>query len=386
MRRTVHLGEMVRPRDAFGGVLAADLVVVLRHLEGDTFAVEEMLLASAPHEETLVIPGVRLTTYSLFDEPMSLPITKGTRILTFLKQTTPDSGLWTVVPYSHNSFWVEDPAQVDKLREIASEALRKREAWLAVNAVEDPAKRVEAIWPFLWMTASSTLAREALIKIGPPAGDYLADHLADMPHHERMQLIQYAGLFGGEKLHRTMRLEMEKARARVMVLREARDAAAAPSDERTRLQREVMYALGEIYYGIAGLTWFKDRNDLPFIRELALWAANIGGRQPCEGALRAFHEMPADENLPVIEAISHAFPDRRDDIASWLIWALEPHKSLKAAPVLIELLGDRYAARDARWLLGRLAGQDLGEAAEPWLQWYREQREKEQGGDRPTEG
>jgi len=383
-QQMISENRLVPEPDAFAGVLSAELVAVLRHLGGNfallggnSFALEETLLGPAGIKGPIKIPGFRLATSAPFGQLRDEPITEGTRILTFLKRVGPDSDEWQVVPYKNNAFWVEDPAQVGKLRDIASDALRQRQAWLDANAVEEPAKRVAAIWPFLWIRGSAQLARRTLMDIGEPAGDYLAERLGNMPHNERMRLLNYAGFFGGEKLHHALRAELDSLRARVIALKASSDAVGVPEEEKTRLEWEMRYARGEIYYGLGGLGQFEDRGDLPFIRDLALWAVTIRDNQICEAALGAFHEMPADENLPVIETVWQTFRDKGDDdlalnMAFKVMFALYTHKTLSAVPVLIKLLGDKHTANAARRMLTDLAGgQDLGDEAGPWLDWYR---------------
>jgi hypothetical protein len=60
---------------------------------------------------------------------------------------------------------------------------------------------------------------------------------------------------------------------------------------------------GVLYQGFTGLAGFRDRNDLPLIREAALWGLKYRFKQLDDAALGAFAEMPKRVNLPVIQSI-----------------------------------------------------------------------------------
>ena len=56
---------------------------------------------------------------------------------------------------------------------------------------------------------------------------------------------------------------------------------------------------------------YKDRGDLPYLRELTAWAIKYRFKQTCEAALIGFRNMPDKANLPLIDAVWKEFSRRR---------------------------------------------------------------------------
>jgi hypothetical protein len=124
-----------------------------------------------------------------------------------------------------------------------------------------------------------------------------------------------------------------------------------------------------------GLAQFKKKEDLPFIRDLALWAVKYHVKRTCVHAVLAFRSMPAKENLPVIDAIWKEFTETEyTGNARNVARALRAHKYPETVPVLVKLLDDPRAGSEARTFLKDIVGKDLGPDPQPWLDWYEEQK------------
>jgi hypothetical protein len=138
---------------------------------------------------------------------------------------------------------------------------------------------------------------------------------------------------------------------------------------------EIKEIYGELYYGLAGLASFKDQADLPFMRELAMWAVGRRFKQTCDAALSAFRTMPDEANLPVINAIWREFSSRQfpgnELISLDVVRTLRTHVYSAAVPLLVGFLKDAHAGSEAREALGQIVGQDLGQDPDDWMDWYK---------------
>ncbi len=371
-------------KDSRLGVFDAELVAIVRQVAEGVFKVDEVLLKTVEVGEAIEVPGFKLYVYE--QEPfgfggkrVDVPITEFTRILMFLKRRPRWQDEWEVV-YGYCFFWVDDLAKVDELRKEVADALDLRERWEAARDIEDPKARVASLWPFLWDNGSACcrLTQTELQKAGEVAGDYIAERLALLSHGQRMNLLADLGLYGGEKLHSTLVSHLENRRAAYTVAVEGRDAdPRAAKNEWQALTSQAREMWGELYYGLAGLAKFKDENDLPFIRDLALWAVRYRVKQTCDAALSAFRFMPAKENLPVIDAIWKEFtqtPYDGNELNPFdVARTLRAHKYPETVPVLVKLVDDLKAGSEARAFLKDIVGKDLGPDPGPWLDWYDEQ-------------
>jgi hypothetical protein len=153
-------------------------------------------------------------------------------------------------------------------------------------------------------------------------------------------------------------------------------------DDWNKTPIEIKNIYGELYYGLAGLSSFKDSSDLPYIRELASWAVKYRFKQVCDAALGAFREMPEKENLTIIEAIWNEYSVHQwegNKLQSYdLVRALEKHHYPEAIPLLVKFLNDSFVNNAAKSALVEIVGKDLGKEPEAWLKWYKAQKRKEE--------
>jgi len=218
-----------------------------------------------------------------------------------------------------------------------------------------------------------------LEKTGAVAGDYIAERLGKLSHGERMTLLPNLGRYGGAKLHKVLHSHLTNLKTRYGEFVKQRGTDKAPPiDDWNNLPEEIKNIWGELYYGLTGLASFKDRRDLPFIRNLALWATKNRFKQTCDAALRAFRNMPDKANLPVIDAIWKEFSARQykgNEMSPYDVTrALRTHRFPETVPVLVKLLGEKEAGSEAQAFLSEIVGKNLGPDPKTWLDWYRMQK------------
>jgi len=195
-----------------------------------------------------------------------------------------------------------------------------RRVWEKAAATPDLRLRVAELWPFLSLPtygASFLQHTESeLQKAAPVAGEYFADHLDGMSHSERMSLLAEAGALGSERLHDKLRKHLDLQRH--IYEEYVATLGRLPSESDWSIMPEsALNASGETYYGLNGLARFQDRNDLPFVRATAVWAAKYHLEQTAEAAVHAFRDMPDRANLPTFEIILKEFlPERKPGVAS----------------------------------------------------------------------
>ena len=108
---------------------------------------------------------------------------------------------------------------------------------------------------------------------GAAAGDYIAERLPDMSHSYRMALLTGLGDYGGERLHAALLMHLkQQTKLYEAYLAEHGPDAKDLIDDWNKLPAEITSIWGELYYGLVGLSKFRDKRDLDFVRELALWA------------------------------------------------------------------------------------------------------------------
>lgn len=372
--------KLVAARDYRNGILDAELVVIVSQERPGSFTVEEAFLGSAKRGDSLELPGFRLFTEQEYGPDIVEPITRNTRILLFLYHKKGVPAAWEPTHFGYSFFWVQNPGQVSRLRETAERAVALRRRWDEAANAPDPRQRVAALWPFLSMKDyGPDLLRHtesALRQVAPISGDYFAEHFDDMPHSDRMDLLRDAGSYGGDKLHQKLTADIKTQQElyeRFVSTYKLNDHNGLANWNEAPDSFKDSY--GEIYYGLAGLASFQRRDDLPEIREIALWAVKYGLDQPCETALEAFQTMPDKDNLPVISMISKKFPFSRgkgnEILHVDVIEALCAHTYFQTVPLLAPFVTDRFAGAEAQSALAAITGKDLGEKPGPWLAWYK---------------
>ena len=118
---------------------------------------------------------------------------------------------------------------------------------------------------------SSSAPKRNQEKTNPAAGVYFAEHFKDMPHNERMTLLPDAGDLGSDQLRQTIKTDIDEQRHVFVAFVDSLGRLPKDSDWYGP-QSPARNATGEIYYGLSGLAKFRNREDLPFIRETAVWA------------------------------------------------------------------------------------------------------------------
>jgi hypothetical protein len=388
--------RLVPKRNPREGVLDASLVSIVRPETQDWFRIEEVFLGDQSAGDSINLPGFKLYTIQEHGPELVEPMTPDTRILLFLKNK--EDG-WEVTDYGYCFFWRHEPEKLKELRAIAEETVSLRRSWEAARDTADEQLRVEALWPYLWGHGVSFLkhTERELQKIGPVAGDYIARKFEVLTHRQLVTLMPELGAYGGERSHQTL-IERLKSRQR---LYERLLVERGTTDERliedwNHTPEEVREIYSELYNGLIGLAKFKDRTDLPFMRELALWAVSRRFKQTCDAALGAFRTMPDEANLPVINAIWREFSARQktgNEMSSLdVVRTLHTHVYPAAVPLLVGFLKDAHAGSEAREALAQIVGQNLGQNPDDWLNWYRAQTperltpDETQGALRPPNG
>ncbi|MBN1919480.1 MAG: hypothetical protein JW889_16405 [Verrucomicrobia bacterium] len=380
-------------KDSRDGAFQSELIAIVSHTEGDAYRLEEVFLkpndALAPDAaeageslgvgDAISLPGFELYSYDAWGfghDRVEHPITSDTRILLFLKRKEGDARTWEVAGYGYCFFWVDDPSNLDQLRREATTAVTLRTDWEEAAAIDDPRARVAALWPFLWNTGSTCfrVTLDEFAKAGEVAGDFVAERFPYFSSSERMSLMTSFGRFGGDKLHDVLVSHLESLRNLYPSYLPGAEADVALSKDELRAKTTVRREMsGELYYGAAGLAHFKRTSDLPFIRDLGVWAAKYGLGQTCEAVLSALQHMPNEQNVPLIEAIWREFNARAYEYNNLfphaVTNALIAHRSRESIAVLTRLLDDPNAGENAHSSLIQIVGEDLGRNPQPWLDW-----------------
>jgi hypothetical protein len=372
--------KLVARRDFRDGILDAELVVIVLHQSADSFRVEEVFLGNANKGDSIELPGFRLFTEQQYGPDIVEPITSDTRILLFLHHKKEASTAWEPTYFGYSFFWVQNPQQMTQLSKTADQAVALRRQWEEAANISDPMRRAEALWPFLSMKNYGPSFRDhtksALENIAPVSGDYFAEQFDNMPSWDRADLFKNAGAYGGDKLHRTLTnyvaAQQQLYEGSVLTYRLDHNDALASWNTMPEYVKDIY---GDIYYGLAGLTSFQRRDDLPMIRDIARWAVKYGLEQTCEAALDAFRTMPDKDNLPIISLIWKKFPLGRgkgDEIFHIdVIRTLCTHKYAQTVPLLAPFVTDGFVGAEAQAALAEIVGRDLGQKPQPWLDWYK---------------
>ena len=310
--------RLVPPKNSFDGVLDANIVVIVKSAptQSSSFLVDEVFLGDARVGDLIRLKDFRLETIQE-DGPAKIdPITPATRILLFLRHAKNDDKDWEIV-YSTSTYWSDRPQEIEQLRDRARRAVQLRRDWEAAAQIDAPALRVAALWPYLSMQDYGLVffehTKAELKKTSPAAGVYFAEHFKDMSHNERMSLLPDAGDFGSNQLRQTIKKDIDEQRHVYVAFVDSLGRLPKDSDW-NGTEPPPRNAIGEIDYGLWGLAKFRNREDLPFIRETAVWAVKYHQEQTAKAALKGFQLMPDRANLPAIEQIQHEFNTGSDKV------------------------------------------------------------------------
>jgi hypothetical protein len=373
-------GRIIPGRNPLDGALDATHIVIVRQQFSSAFVVEQSFLGDVGQGHVLELPGLEfiVADYSTgVGVERKVPIHDRMRILIFLKRASdpeaskaPAYGDWVVAGYGNCYFFSDgDPQKNGPLQTMAAGAVEFRRAWEAARDTADEQQRVEALWPFLWKKTNLTFERtkEELEKIGPAAGDYIADQLRTMTDQQKELLILGFAKYHSSRLHAALIEEITHQQANL-----------TESLQRSRKDASEDRSIGVVYYGLADLAGFEDRADLPFARESALWAVKYRFMQVSEAALLCFQKMPAKENLPIIAAIWREYsrmpsPGRETPTRDFIA-ALNNHRFLETIPLMAQFVNATIDQGTARQFLVTMTGVDYGGDEAKWLQWYESHR------------
>jgi hypothetical protein len=370
--------RLVPQRDPREGVLDASLVTIVRPETQDWFRIDEVFLGDQSAGSAIRLPGFRLYTVQEHGPELVEPMIPDTRVLLFLRSKADG---WEVTHYGYCFFWRHEPEKVKELREMADKAVSLRRSWETARDTPDEQSRVETLWPYLWGQGVSFLkhTERELQKIGSRAGDYIAQQLEAMSHSQRMTILPNLGAYRSVRSHQALIRHLKSRRQLYeSYLAERRPGAESLIEDWNHAPKEIKEIYGELYYGLGGLAGFNDRADLPFIRELAQWAAERRLKQTCDAALSAFRTMPDEANLLVVDAIWREFSARQfpgNKLMSLdVVRVLHTHIYPESVPLLVGFLKDMHAGREAHAALMEITEQDFGRDQSAWLTWYTAQK------------
>jgi hypothetical protein len=384
--------KLIPRRDPLDGALDATLIAIIKQQSPDTFRIEESFLGDIGVGELLALPGFSLVVQD-FSVPVAgveriEPIHHDTRILVFLKPAK--NGTWDVAGFGNCYFWSHNPGKLDSLRAMGVSALNLRRSWETARGLRDQRQRVEALWPFLWSHNGSCLkqTKAALRDAGSIAGDYIAEQLPRMTYQQKILLLKDFGEYHSEPLHVALISELkgQKAAWEKLLNRRGEFAGYGAVDPPERAHYSVRRPqdaeadeaediYGVLFYGFEGLAGFRDRNDLPFIRESALWGVKYRFKQLDDAALGALREMPDQANIPVIEAIWKEYSKKPwigNELAPFdVMLTLKAHRFPEAIPLMAQFVNVGFAQEMAQQFLRDITGLDLGNDTNAWLEWYK---------------
>lgn len=181
--------KIIPRRDPLDGALDATVIAIISRQSPSTFRVEDVFLGEVARGQSLSLPGFKLavedTSAFMTGVERIEPIYSNTRILIFLKPAAAAArgsekfGEWAIAGFGNCYFWSHDPDQISSLQSMAIGALALRQSWEAARDLPDERRRVEALWPYLWNDNRRCYSQTeaARLKIGPVAGDYIAEQL-----------------------------------------------------------------------------------------------------------------------------------------------------------------------------------------------------------------
>ena len=372
--------RIVPLKDPADGVLDAELVAIVQRSpveQPGLFRILEVFLGDKKKDDLIDLGGFELTITQEHGPPAIEPITSETRILLFLQRKQGSSSEWELTNFKESFFWVQRRQEMLLLRRAAERAVDLRKEWENATNISDQKRRVAALWPFLSMPKYGVSffkhTESELQKANPASGEYFAEHFDDMSQNERMLLLPGAGAYGSERLHKKLRKHLDEQQ-RLYEQFVAASGKPAENVEWNSMPENLKDATGEIYYGLAGLAGFHDRDDLPFIRKTAVWSAVYHLEQTAEAAVNAFRDMPDRANLPAIDKILEEFLLGRQP-GVWSVdfdaeRALCKHKYPETVPLLAPFLVDYRMANETEYCLEQIVGRDLGQTPKAWIDWY----------------
>ncbi len=377
--------RIVPVKNPLDGVLDAQLVLIVRKgPNARLFRVDQVFWGDAKPRDLIDLGEFQLVTVQQYGPPVIDPIAPETRILVFLKHENDSSAPWQPTYFQEAYFWVQKPEDEQRLRNDAQRAVEARRQWEKVRNISDPATRVAALWPFLSFNKYGVSFYEhtttALEEAKPQSGEYFASHFEDLSTDERGMLMASAGDFGSDQLHRKMQTflvqEMKAYESFVHQFGRvptAKDWNTVPSP----VPSDIIQTIGNIYNGLVGFAKFGRRSDLPFIRKMAVWAANCDLEQTAEAAMNAFRDMPDEDNLPSIRQVLAKFlPEKRPGMGSIDVdaeRALCKHHYAQTVPLLVPFLKDDFLRPETESCLADIAGSNLGSDPHAWMEWYKSQ-------------
>lgn len=391
-------------RDPRDGAIDASVIAILKQQSPGVFEVQEAFLGEVHPGEKLQLPGFSLVVEdesSIFaGVTRTEPIGADTRILVFLKPAKDDLerhvryGDWVIAGLGNCYFYTQNPDDLTELHHFAASALALRHSWESARNIGDERKRVEALWPFLWDRDGSCFdaTQAEFRKIGPVAGDYIAEQFDSLTYLQRSRLLRDIDIYRSAPLHRAVADDLanqERLWAQLLSRHGGAatyDRVSPPGRMRYSPPRAVDFdadraddIYGEMYYGLSGLAKFEDRGDLQLIQETARWALKYRFKQVDDAAVDAFRRMPARENVPIIGAIWSEYskrPYRGNELHSFdVMRALETHPYPETIPVMAQFVNAPFADDIARRFLVRITGVDLGGNQKAWLRWWAANRQ-----------
>ena len=375
------LARMVPRKDPLNGVLDADLVVIVQPwgaAASKSYRVSEVFWGTAKVGDLLDLGNFQLEVVQESGPPLVEPTTPETRILLFLHHPRESPTQWEPTDFQSAFFWASR-TQEAVLRRAAERAVELRRAWEQAASIADAKMRAAALWPYLDTSTYGVSflhhTESELKKAKPQSGEYFAQRFDDMSHENRMVLLGSAGEYGSKALQRKVRSDIDLQRRVYEEFVTSFERLPKESDWNL-LPGPLKDCRGELYYAVAGLGTFKDREDLPFIREVALWSAKYHLEQTADAALDAFREMPDEKNLAVIDAILKEFlPGKIKGMGPTIDIdaerALCAHKYAETVPLVAPFVSDSFMSSEVEQCLTQIVGQNLGNDPKVWLDWYK---------------
>lgn len=382
---SISAAPMPPLHDPKRGVLEASLIVIVRQVSPYKYCIEETLLGDKQAGELLFLPDFRIVERKDGWRKTEEPITPDTRILLLLMPDIEEPGGWGICSRGECYSWVRNPERVVELRKAAEDALALRREWEAARDIPDARQRVKALWQYLWnheyLLHFQTKAE--LNKSDAVTTDYIASQLETLDMSQLWMLLSDFGGYGGIYSHNLLLAYMQKWREAYD--REVKDNPIEKGADPHNLRPPLGAIRGKLSCGLEGLRRYKINADLPYIRDLAMWAINIQSISICIKALDAFREMPDKENVPVIEAILQGFSreailqvcSSEEGMIMTAFPALELHLYPESIPLLVRHLNHEFWGRSMKEALRKIVGKNLGKEPEAWLNWYKTHKGKE---------
>jgi len=373
--RSAVSARVVIAKNPLDGVLDAQLVVIVRQQQASKlFEIDDVFLGDARSGDSIDLGDLELSTEQEWGPPTVDPITPDTSILLYLQRSDPAKA-WEPTYFKRSVFWGHTPEEITRLRETAKRTVELRREWEKAANVVDLRQRVQALWPFLaarkYGLSFLEHTKAELKKAKPVSGEYFAERFDQMSFDQSGFILADAADFGSKSLHNKLKTHLEEKQQAYSDFIAKRGETPESLDWNT-LPTAIKELNSEIYYTFAALDRFRDRQDLPLIRDVAVWAVNYHLEQTAEEALMAFRRMPDKANLPVIDLINKEFVARHGNNLVYIEAALAlcAHKYLETVPLLAPFVSDNFLRSEVNAALSEIVGSDLGGEPKAWLDWY----------------